>query len=291
MIRYPFVAGEFYPAGSDELLKTIKESFKSNFGPGKFPEKGCRKKLNVVIVPHAGYIFSGPCAAHGYKALAESGKVETFVIIGTNHSGLGENVSVFNEGEWITPLGKVTIDEDFAAELLKDNKEISANFAAHEKEHSIEVQIPFLQVLFKNFKIVPILIKGDNLNESCKFLAKVIAETSKKLKRKIKVIISSDFTHYGPYYSYIPFKANAKEEVKNLDKIAIDYIIKNNPEKFVEHLIKFNATICGYAPILTGIYYNKILDGKTGTLLKYYTSADISNNSENFVGYASIILK
>ncbi|MCD6547061.1 MAG: AmmeMemoRadiSam system protein B [Nanoarchaeota archaeon] len=290
MDRLPVVAGQFYEKDSKKLIEQIKSCFLSDFGPKSLPKKDS-KDYFAAIVPHAGYIYSGPAAAHVYKEIGEMKKVDTFIIIGTNHSGLGPSVSVYPSGRWITPLGDVEVDDVFAKEIVETSKFAEFDTQAHLHEHSIEVQLPFLQFLFKDFKFVPIVFRGDDVLEEARDLADTIYNVSKKLKKNVFVIASSDFTHYGIAYGFIPFFGSSDEIKKKLyalDKKAIEEIINLHEMNFLRYVHSLNLTICGFAPIIATIFYAKKFV-KKGKLLKYYCSGDISGDYENCVGYGAII--
>ena len=278
--RGAFFAGQFYPAEKEDLKKEIEGSFLSEFGPGKLPDKKNKKQTKGVICPHAGYQFSGPAAAFSYKEIAESEKADTYVILGPSHSGLPSCTSL--EG-WETPLGISKNDAEFGKTLGKFG--INANEKAHSKEHSIEVQLPFLQFVHPDAKIAPV-IAGHDMNY--REIALAITKTAKELKRKIIIICSSDFTHFGPAYRYTPFSENIKENVYKLDNDAINAIKSMDPEKFIRHIQEKQATICGQMPIAVII---EALKAKKAKLLKYYTSGDIIGDYKNSVGYASIVFE
>ena len=277
--REPVFAGQFYPAGKEELKKQIKECFLSGFGPGKLPGKK-KKQILGVISPHAGYQFSGAAAAFSYKEIAESEKADTYVILGPSHSGLPSSTSL---EDWGTPFGISENDVEFCRTLGKFG--IKANEKAHSKEHSIEVQLPFLQFVYPNAKIAPV-IAGHDLD--FKKIASAITKTAEKLKRKIIIIASSDFTHYGPAYGYAPFSENIKENMYRLDNEAIKAVKSMDPEKFIKHIRENQATICGQMPIAVIM---EALKAKKARLLKYYTSGDIMGDYTNAVGYASIVFE
>lgn len=264
-IRKPIVAGKFYPADKAELEKQVKSFIKKNQD----------NSIKAAIVPHAGYMFSGKCAGKIYSLLPS---VETYILLGVNHNALGKDIALSLEN-FETPLGIVENDVELGKEILK-KLDIDNDDNAHRSEHSIEVQLPFLQItqkIQKNLKIVPIILKNYNL-ETCKNLARIICEASKKLKRKIITIASSDFTHAGPGYGF--------SGSIDIDKKAIDEILKLNSKDFIE--IAEKTTICGAGAIATTIETAKLLGTKKARLLSYYTSADIMP-SENKVGYAGIV--
>jgi AmmeMemoRadiSam system protein B len=280
-IRKPVVDGQFYPSDPEELKEQIKASFLSKFGPGSLPKEGRKKHTAGAIAPHAGYQFSGPGAAWVYKEIAESIIPDTYVLLGPSHSGFSSCISL---QDWKTPLGTARNDSEFGKKLA-DNSGLSVNEEAHSKEHSIEVQLPFLQFACPEFKIVPIMISHDLGYQK---IADAIRKTAEQLKRKTVVIASSDFTHYGFAYGYVPFSENIKKNMYSLDKGAIDAIKSLDAEKFISYVNEKQATICGQLPIATLM---KAVDVKKAKLLSYYTSGDIIGDYSNAVGYASIVFE
>jgi AmmeMemoRadiSam system protein B len=260
-IRKPIVAGQFYPIDKAELEKQVKSFIKRK------PDNS----IKAAIVPHAGYIFSGKCAGKIYSLLPAS---ETYIILGVNHNALGKDIALSLEN-FETPLGEVKNDIELGKEILK-KLNIEEDNNPHKYEHSIEVQLPFLQIIQKDLKIVPIILKNYSLN-TCKNLAKIIADSANKLKKKTFIIASSDFTHAGPSYGF-----SGSIEI---DKKAIDEILKLNSKTFLQ--VANTTTICGAGAIATIIETSKLLGAKKAKLLSYYTSAEIMP-SENKVGYASI---
>ena len=210
IIRSPAVAGSFYPIGSRELASVIK----------KFMSQATAepRQCTGVVAPHAGYEYCGKTFASVYRTLSGT-EFDTIVILGPNHMGIGAGIAT-GRGMWKTPLGSVSVDQEFADALHNDM--IFDDMSAHRKEHSIEVQLPWLQTLFASRnsrfqKFVPVAINPLYYNkEKCKALGYRIAEVSEKLKRKTLVIASSDFTHYGRLYGYTPFKGGAKQVLKKI---------------------------------------------------------------------------
>lgn len=267
MIRKASFSGAFYPSNKEELKEQITSFLKEANG----------KKRDVIscISPHAGYIYSGRCAAHTFSSIEEK---ETFVIIGPNHSGIGSGIAISNE-IWETPLGKVEPDTEFIEELL--DTLFIVDPLSHKFEHSIEVQLPFLQMTQRNFKIVPISLSSTFYDfEICEKIAKKIISVAKKLKRNFCLIASSDFTHFGPMYGFLP------ENPEKIDKEAIRLILNLDAKKFNE--FSFDKTICGYGGITVAMIIAKEFNAK-GELLEYYTSGDVTGDKSNWVGYASII--
>jgi AmmeMemoRadiSam system protein B len=278
-IREPVVAGAFYPYDTEELKKAIKGFLGTNVE---------KKKVLGLVAPHAGYAYCGKTAASVYKTI--SSDFETVVILGPNHSGMGSGIAT-SSSSWKTPLGTSKPDKEFAKELVEDSI-ITEDETAHSREHSIEVQLPWLQYLFKDFKIVPISINPSYFDiDSCREIGNRIAETSKKLKRKILIVASSDFTHYGYSYGYMPFRGeHVIEKIKELDMNIIDMIKKLDAEGVVKTSYEKGLTICGYGAIASMIFAAKRLGAKKGELTVYSTSFDVSKNLDAVVGYAGIAI-
>ena len=287
MNRKPVVSGMFYESTFDKLDKQIISCFNHKLGPGDLPIKRTNKKILGIISPHAGYPFSGPCAAWAYKEIAESKFPKTYVIISPNHTGFGAEFSTYLFADWETPLGIVKVDKDLGNKLIKNFPDLRNEAEAHLHEHSIETQLPFLQFVskdnLKKLKFLPICIKSDNYNK-LKDLAKVLSEFE-----DIVIICSSDLTHYGPNYNFTPFLNSKKENLHKLDAKYIEYIKELNSKDFFESSKK--STICGKSPIVVAIEFAKEKGSKKTILLNYYTSGDISNDYTNAVGYASIVFK
>ncbi len=282
-IRSAEFAGQFYASGKDELNEEIRQCFLSEFGPGELPSGKLNNGIAGAICPHAGFMFSGPCAAHAYKKIAESPKPDTFVIIGLSHEGMGSCISL---QDWETPLGIAKNDIQLSKAISL--KGIPSDEDAHSHEHSIEVQIPFLQFACKNPKIVPI-IAGEGMPPEK--IGSAVAAAAKELGRKIIIIASSDFTHYGPAYGYAPFGKDAREKMEKLDMGAVQKITALDSKGFISYVKKHDATICGRMPIASVIEAVKLMGSAKASLLKYYTSGDISAESGNSVGYASIVFE
>lgn len=297
MIRKEIVAGQFYPADSDSLDKCLKECFEGKLGPAALPIGKREGRIFGAVVPHAGYEFSGQAAAWAYKAIAEAEQPDLFVIVGVNHRGIGKDVAL-SLADFSTPLGVVKNDSSFAKAVIKKAQanykiykiDIGEDEKAHSFEHSIEVQLPFL--LFtntaKNLRFVPIIIGGYNYS-LCEMLAKTIVDVAGQLRKKICLIASSDFTHYGYAYGFMPFLTKEKEGLYKLDRGAIDKIIDFDAKSFIDYAQ--NTTICGAGAITTAIETCKALGSRKAELLKYYTSGDVIKDYSSAVGYAAIIFR
>ncbi|MCP3683016.1 MAG: AmmeMemoRadiSam system protein B [bacterium] len=284
MSRKPVVAGQFYESDFGDLDAQIKKCFLSEKGPGDMPVSRGPAKVVAAIVPHAGYVFSGPCAAWAYKEIAESAFPDVFIILGPNHMGsLKTSISLET---FETPFGPVTVDEEFAQKLAKKSG-IPIDASTHKAEHSIEVQLPFLQFVnkdrLKDIKFVPIGISHD---VDYKKLGLDIKETIFDLDRKAVIIASSDFTHYGHNYGYVPFSSDIPKRLYALDAGAIEFIKKFDSEGFLNYVYETGATICGAMAI--AVLLNAV-NTKKARLLQYYTSSDIIGDYKNAVGYASVL--
>ena len=286
-VREPMYEGKFYPADFNDLQNMIHECFESEKGPGDMPLNKRTKKVYGAVVPHAGYPYSGPAAAWAYKEIGEAEFPDTFIILGVNH--MATDTCSCNQ-DWKTPFGIVKCDLEFVRALAKNG--IPMNNAAHGNEHSIEVQLPFLQVVNKDelsrMKIVPILVGGEDYKD---YAAK-IKQTMGELGRTAIIIASGDFTHYGRNYSYVPFEIDVPAKMKELDMNAAGYVQKIDPEGFLNYVGYNHATICGKCtiPVMLELLQDKKSHIKA-ELLSYYSSGDITGDYKNCVGYASIILK
>ena len=280
-VRSPVVAGYFYPINPDDLRRAIEDSFKHPVGPGVLPKPSPTrvKESAGFVVPHAGYIYSGPVAAYSYLRLAKEGLPETFIIIGPNHTGYGALVSVYPSGKWATPFGEIEVDTELARSIVNNSGYAELDVYAHIEEHSIEVQLPFLQYLFGNkFKIVPIILALQT-PEVAVDLANAIYDAIAHNERDIIILASSDFTHYEPH-----------ESAKSKDLRAIEKILELDSHKFYNIIKELNVSICGPGGIMVLIEYTKKVYGNNAKaeLLKYATSGDTSGNKAAVVGYASI---
>lgn len=289
-VRKPVFAGSFYSSDKNELIKQIENSFTSKLGPGKIEKERRsqkRKEIKGIISPHAGYAYSGACAAHAYKELSKANKPNLYLVIGTNHSGIGNSDFLMSFQDFETPLEISRTEKWFVKKIMDRTSITEENDLAHNREHSIEVQLPFLQYINPGAKIVPIITSTKDFNSINK-LARVIANLAKAEGKKILPIASSDFTHFGEAYNFIPFKTDIKKNLNELDKKAIELIEKLKTAEFLKYSEK--TTICGAGAIALCMEICKQLTAKSGKLLKYYTSADITKDYSNAVGYASMII-
>jgi AmmeMemoRadiSam system protein B len=276
-VRLPTQAGAFYEGTPSSLREQITECFLHRLGPGGVPEtqdKGPRRVIGVVC-PHAGYMFSGPVAAHAYNELAVDGRPDTVVILGPNHAGYGSGLAVMNEGFWRTPLGDVAVDGKVANEIVRESKIVDVDDSAHRLEHSIEVQLPFLQFIYgSGFKIVPICFLMQDLDSS----REVGEALARVLTGKNAVIVaSSDLTHYEP-----------REKASRKDRMVLDAVEQIDNIRLFSVIEEQHVTACGYGPIATLIVASKRLGVKEAKLLCYETSGDVIGDYSNVVGYAAV---
>ncbi len=269
MKRKPSVAGQFYPGTEPSLKREVGRLL--DIGKGQPKEKAIG-----IVSPHAGYMYSGPVAGCVFSSIEIP---ETVIILGPNHTGAGPRFSLFKEGSWQTPLGDVEIDKKMAGAILKNSKFLEEDTSAHAYEHSLEVQLPFIQYIKKNFKIVPMVLSVYNM-DAYQNLGEAIASAVKQSKKKALIIASSDMTHY-----------ESRESAEKKDKIAIEAMLKLDWSQLIEQVEKLNISMCGYIAVAVMLIAAKDLGAKETKLIKYQTSGDITGDYNAVVGYAGIIVK
>lgn len=267
MIREPVVSGVFYPSDKKKLLRDL-----DNF----IDLSKSQENAKMIISPHAGYVYSGHVAGAVFSRIKVPDSV---IILGPNHTGLGRRFAIMSEGEWLTPLGGVKINEELAKVIKNKSKLFEEDYLAHVQEHSIEVQLPFM--LYKNpdIKIVPICVMHGHYN-MLKELGILIAESIMEFKEDVLIVVSSDMSHYLP-----------QEEAVKRDNMAIDRILNLDALGLLETCTNFNITMCGVYPSVIGIEAAKTLGAKESILVKYATSGDINRDYRKVVGYCGIIVK
>jgi len=276
-VRQPCQAGAFYEGTAESLRRQIRNCFLHELGPRKLPDvaKSDLRNIMGLVCPHAGYAFSGPVAAHAYYKLALDGKPDVVVILGPNHTGYGSPLAVMNEGFWRTPLGDVEIDTEIANKIMRESRIVDVDESAHRFEHSIEVQLPFLQYLYgSQFKIVPICFLMQDL-DSVKEVGRAVS--SVLMGKNAVVIASSDMTHYEP-----------QERALENDMMAIRTIESMNEDMFYSTVEKRGISACGYGPIAGLITAAKTMGAKEAKLLCYKTSGDVIGDYSSVVGYAAM---
>lgn len=266
MLRKPAVAGYFYQGSPEKLAEQVNRYIENNVK---------KTKAIGILSPHAGLIYSGAVAGAVYSRLSLP---ETFILIGPNHTGMGTPVSVFSNGAWEMPNGVIGVDEELAKAVIDNSDYASEDYNAHLGEHSIEVQLPFIQHFIHNFKIVPITMMTTTL-EACIDLANAISKAIKETKKYVLIIASSDMTHYES-------AASAKEK----DNMAIDKVLSIDPTGLHSIVKEHDISMCGFAPAVTMLFASLNLGAKKATLVKYMNSGDVSGDHEQVVGYAGIIV-
>jgi hypothetical protein len=287
--RKPHVAGQFYAGTEEELKLQITSCFTHPFGPGSSPKvtgTGSKRKIVGIVSPHAGYAYSGPVAAHGYGRLARDGIPEVFIILGPNHSGRGSGVSIQTEGAWETPLGQIEIESDLARKIQKGCEIIDVDDTAHSIEHSIEVQVPFIQYISQGkARFIPICLWMQDLETSREIAKSIVDQTS---GTDFTIIASSDLTHHERRLADREEHQMLKR-IEEDDKRAIDAITSLDDSKLNELGETQKVTMCGYGPITTLIAVAKLLGSVRAEFLAYKTSYDITQDSSYVVGYSSIL--
>lgn len=263
MHRKAVVEGVFYPKSS-ESIKSFVDSF----------EVGLSMEAKIVIVPHAGYIYSGETAVKTLKSIKDIQK--KIILLGPNHTGLGEKGAVFPDGKWQTPLGDVFVDKDVVSVLVERSNILKKDTLAHIEEHSLEVILPILKCLKDDINIIPITVSHLTKSE-CFSIARDIYEVIKN--GNFTVLVSTDFNHFE------------NEEVTNVkDKLAIGKILDVDPEGLYDIIFDKRISMCGVFPVTIALYLAKMLNLNNVKLVEHTTSAKVSGDYNRVVGYAGILI-
>ena len=274
--RKPYAAGRFYPGDPGELKAVLQKLFAS------IQKKSGGSPL-AIVVPHAGYVFSGGVAASAYQQIDPNRKFDRIFIIGSSHTTTFPGASVYCKGDYETPLGTVKVDNELAQKLIGENALIKCYPEAHYSEHSIEVQLPFLQHHLKNdFRIVPIII-GSSTVETAKSLAAILKPF---LNEKNLFVISSDFSHYPSYFNAITADQITANAIKTNEPLALIKALDNNTKRRFPGL---STSLCGWSSVLTLLYMTEQIPEIKVDLLQYKNSGDSSyGDKERVVGYWAI---
>lgn len=265
-IREPAVAGMFYPGDRLTLDREVDALIK------RVEVKKIKGELFGLISPHAGYIYSGYTAANGYRLL-EGKSVQTVVIIAPSHREYFRGISVFSGFAYSTPLGILEVDTALRSELVRDGGVIEASLSGHREEHAIEVQLPFLQKVLVDFKILPIVM-GDQGRDFCVALGKRLGKILKE--RNALLVASSDLSHYYPY-----------DVARKLDQVIINDVQEFREERLLEDLDSQRAEACGGGPIVAMLIAAKELGADEVEVLHYCNSGDVTGDKDGVVGYLS----
>ena len=267
MNREAAVSGMFYPGSPIELRKTIAEMV---------DEDAVKEDAIGLIMPHAGYVYSGNVAG---ATISRVNVKDTCIVMGPNHTGKGRPFSIMTNGIWKTPLGNVKIDSALAKRILANSKYLSEDYLAHISEHSIEVQLPFLQYFNQDVQIVPIILShatGTVYREIGRAIAKAIEDSGKEAL----IIASSDMTHYEEHQAVI-----------RKDNMAIEAILELDEGELLERIRNNNISMCGSGPAVSLISAARELGAGESELVMHRTSGDTSGDYDSVVGYAGIIIK
>ena len=267
MVRKPAVAGQFYTNDSQRLRAQIETLIAA---------KGPKKKVMGIISPHAGYVYSGAVSGEVYGRVEVP---ETVLILGPNHHGLGSRAAISLKGEWITPLGSIPVNTSLAELILKNSSLIQEDMTAHQYEHSIEVQVPFLQVVRPDIKIVPLCL-GLLDFESCKNMGISLAKAVRDYGKEVLIVASSDMSHYEP-----------DKVAREKDEMALREILALNPEGLYSVVREMEITMCGVIPATVMLVAAREMGATKCELVRYATSGDVSGDYRQVVGYAAVTVE
>lgn len=266
-LRRPAVAGHFYPASPRELAAEVRKHLDPS--APKFEALAC-------VLPHAGYTYSGAVAGATVSRLRPRG---TVFLLGPNHTGYGMPFSVMPGGVWETPLGRVAVNRELAAGLAEGSEIFSLDETAHLREHSLEVELPFLQETMGRFSIVPVVVGADDPAELKEAGEQIGCQILKhKLQGCALVAASSDLTHY-----------ESRDSAREKDRLAIEAMLEMNADKLLRVVRQKNISMCGVAPVCVMLAAAKMLGAAKAELVKYQTSGDVTGDFSSVVGYAGII--
>jgi AmmeMemoRadiSam system protein B len=267
-LRKSVLAGSWYP-GNHSVLKRDIETFLN-----LVPETKSESEAVAIIAPHAGYIYSGQVAAYAYKRVCGN-SYDAVIVIGPSHRAAFHGVSVFSSGGYETPLGIVPVDEELAKRIKKKSKIVSDIPAAHLQEHSIEIQLPFLQYVLGNFSFVP-LVMGDQGASTCQELAQAIYDSIQGMK--VLIVASSDLSHFHGY-----------NEAAKLDGVTLRYLKDSDATGLLDSLGSETAEACGGGPMAVAMLVAHKTGANSARVLKYANSGDVTGDKSSVVGYAAAI--
>jgi len=266
VIRQPAVAGQFYPASASQLEEEVKAHLERSAEP---------VEAVAAMVPHAGYAYSGPVAGAVYGRLQIP---DTVVILAPNHTGLGAPISVWSAGAWVTPLGEVAVDEGLASALLESFPPAVSDDRAHLTEHAIEVQLPFLQVLRSDVKILPVVLATDSL-ATLQELGECLSTLAEEHTGSVLLLASTDMTHFQP-----------QAVAERYDKLALERVLALDGEGLCQVVLENDISMCGYMPTAAALYYARCCGADSAELIRYETSGDHTGDFRSVVGYAGAII-
>jgi len=267
MVRFPAVAGQFYPAREAELKRLLGTLIPAETSP---------EKAIGVMAPHAGYVYSGRIAGMTFGRVKIQNRV---VILGPNHHGFGAPQALFPAGNWQTPLGEVPVDRELGAELMAMCPQLRPDESAHQAEHSLEVMVPFLQMLNPAVRIVPICLGHNGLRDLLELgdgLGRAIAKSS----HPVLLVASTDMTHY---------ESGAAARAKDL--LALEQVLALDPSGLYQTVRQHGITMCGVLPVVAMLAAAKILGAKEASLVHYGNSGEVTGDQQQVVGYAGVLFR
>ncbi len=266
MIRNPVVAGQFYTDDPSVLRFELSRLIERVPSP---------VEAKAVVSPHAGYMYSGHVAGAGYGRVVIP---DVVVVLGPNHTGLGQRAAVWPYGAFLTPLGEVPVEAELADELLNEVPFLREDKLAHLYEHSLEVQLPFLQYLNPSVSIVPVCLSRLDAEEVLS-LGRGMAKVIENYPKDVLVVASTDFSHYVP-----------DEVARRKDRLAIERILDLDPAGLIRVVIEEDISMCGVIPTAVTVEASRELGARGAELVKYATSGEVSGDYESVVGYASVVI-
>lgn len=268
-VRRSILAGTWYPADPKELRATLSGFLERATVPDTLPPPDF---LAGIVVPHAGIRYSGAVAAHAYKVVQKS-SVQTVVVLAPSHRVPFSGVSVHRRGPFETPLGRVPLDTEFIEALMELDPDVRDFPEAHAQEHSLEIQLPFLQTVLPSFRLVP-LVMGNLSWTTCERLAQALSVLSRS--RRFLVAASTDLSHY-----------HSEKEAKTLDERLLERLRRLEARELMDDMAAGNCEACGTAPLVTLMLYARTVGAHDMRILKYATSADVTGETNRVVGYAA----
>ncbi len=268
MKRFPAVAHQFYP-GTPSVLERDLASYTTACSPQE------KKAAIAVIAPHAGYMFSGGVAGETYSRVRIPERV---VILGPNHHGQGPAIAIMASGEWEMPQGPVTIDQELAKEIRRQSPFVADDPGTHAREHSLEVQVPFLQYFQKNLLITPIMLSTISY-ATCEELGHHLAAAIKQVNKEVLLVASTDMTHY-----------ESRKNAAAKDGLAIERIMALDAEGLFHTIVSRHITMCGFIPTTVVLVAAKALGARTAELIRYTDSGEVTGDTSQVVGYAGFVV-
>ncbi|MBF0549381.1 MAG: AmmeMemoRadiSam system protein B [Deltaproteobacteria bacterium] len=266
MNRKPAVAGQFYPDNGRTLSSLVQSMI---------ADTAEKRDVVAIVSPHAGYVYSGGVAGEVFSKINVPNDV---IILGPNHHGLGHPVAVYASGSWETPIGIVAINSGLAEIVLQQSRFMASDVTAHLHEHSLEVQVPFLQHLNPQCKIVPICVSGLDY-ASCREVGLGLAQAIKEYGRPVLIVASSDMTHF-----------ESQSSAQKKDQLAIDRILAMDPEGLLKIVRSRGITMCGVIPTTIALVAAINLGATKAELVKYATSGEVAGDYARVVGYAGLTI-